>query len=397
MATKRFHFTKKEIDALPAPTKSVRAYYHDTKENGLSLSITPAGTKSFFVRKKIDGRDERITLGRYPDMSLENARKLAAQKKGEIASGRNPQAEKRAIRDEMTFEELFDLYMERFSKKYKRSWKYDEREVKKHLSHFYNRKISTIRNEEIHKLHTDLGAKSGLYQANRILERIRAIFNKAIEWGWQGRNPALGVKKYREKSRDRFLLPDEVSRFFNALAKEENVTARDFILMALLTGARKGNVLAMRWSEINMDHKIWRIPDTKNGDPHNVPLSPKAIEILVKRKKVQKLTEKESVYVFPGDGEDGHLADPKKAWYRLLKIAKIEDLRIHDLRRTLGSWQALQGTSTAIIGKSLGHKSQQSTAVYERLTLEPVRQSVQSATEALFEAAKKKKDEKECA
>ena len=392
MAAKRFNFTKKDIDALPAPTKSVRAYYHDTREAGLSISITPVGTKTFFLRKKIEGRDERIVLGRYPDLTLENARKLATQRKGEIAVGKNPQAEKRAVRDEMTFEELFELYMERFSRKYKRSWKYDEREVSKHLSHFYKRKISTIRNEEIHKLHTELGEKSGIYQANRILERIRAIYNKGIEWGWNGRNPALGVKKYREKSRDRFLLPEEVSRFFESLAKEENVTARDFILMALLTGARKGNVLAMQWSEINFQHAIWRIPDTKNGDPHNVTLSPQAMQILEKRKKVQQLTEQESIYVFPGDGAGGHLADPKKAWYRLLQEAKIENLRIHDLRRTLGSWQALQGTSTAIIGKSLGHKSQQSTAVYERLTLEPVRHSVQSATEALFLAAKKKQE-----
>lgn len=392
MAAKRFNFTKKDIDALPAPTKSVRAYYHDTREAGLSISITPVGTKTFFLRKKIEGRDERIVLGRYPDLTLENARKLATQRKGEIAVGKNPQAEKRAVRDEMTFEELFELYMERFSRKYKRSWKYDEREVSKHLSHFYKRKISTIRNEEIHKLHTELGEKSGIYQANRILERIRAIYNKGIEWGWNGRNPALGVKKYREKSRDRFLLPEEVSRFFESLAKEENVTARDFILMALLTGARKGNVLAMQWNEINFQHAIWRIPDTKNGDPHNVTLSPQAMQILDKRKKVQQLTEQESIYVFPGDGVGGHLADPKKAWYRLLQEAKIENLRIHDLRRTLGSWQALQGTSTAIIGKSLGHKSQQSTAVYERLTLEPVRHSVQSATEALFQAAKKKQE-----
>ncbi len=166
MAAKRFNFTKKEIEALLAPVKSVRAYYHDTKETGLSISVTPTGTKTFFVRKKIEGRDERITLGRYPDLSLENARKLAAQRKGEIAVGKNPQAEKRAVRDEMTFEELFNLYMERFSKKYKRSWKYDEREVKKHLSHFYKRKISSIRNEEIHKLHTELGEKSGIYQAD---------------------------------------------------------------------------------------------------------------------------------------------------------------------------------------------------------------------------------------
>lgn len=226
-----------------------------------------------------------------------------------------------------------------------------------------------------------------------MLERIRAIYNKAIEWGWEGRNPALGIKKFREKSRDRFLLPEEVSRFFAALAQEENVTARDFILMALLTGARKSNVLSMRWQDISLQNEIWRIPDTKNGEPHNVPLSPQVLEILHKRKQIQKLCDQQSPYVFPGEGKEGHFADPKKPWQRLRETAGLHDLRLHDLRRTLGSWQALQGTSTAIIGKSLGHKSIQSTAVYERLTLEPVRQSVQNATEALFAAAKRGENE----
>jgi integrase len=298
--------------------------------------------------------------------------------------GKDPQEDKRAIRSEMTFGDLFELYMERYSKRHKRSWKYDEREVNKFLPHWFKRRISDIKNEEIHKLHNSIADVNGIYQANRMLERIRAIYNKAIEWGWEGRNPTLGVKKFKEKSRDRFLLPEEVARFFKALAKEENLTAKDFILMALLTGARKSNILAMEWKDISFKTKIWRIPDTKNGEPHNVPLSPQALEILEKRQKIQEICGIKTTYVFQGEGKQGHLVDPKKPWKRLVKRAKLENLRLHDLRRTLGSWQALQGTSTAIIGKSLGHKSMQSTAVYERLTIEPVRDSVQRATEALF-------------
>jgi integrase len=310
--------------------------------------------------------------------------------RGEIVMGKDPQSEKRTVRNEMKFGELFEIYMERYSKRHKRSWRYDEREVNKFLPHWFRRKISSITQDDVYRLFHKIADEHGIYQANRMLERIRAIYNKAIEWGWEGRNPALGIKKFREKSRDRFLLPEEMSRFFDALAQEENVTARDFIMMALLTGARKSNVLAMSWKDISLENQIWRIPDTKNGEPHNVPLSPQALEILHKRKQIQKLCEQESPYVFPGEGKEGHFADPKKPWQRLRKNAGLEDLRLHDLRRTLGSWQALQGTSTAIIGKSLGHKSMQSTAVYERLTLEPVRQSVQNATEALFAAAKKK-------
>jgi len=88
---------------------------------------------------------------------------------------------------------------------------------------------------------------------------------------------------------------------------------------------------------------------------------------------------------FPGEGKVGHLADPKKAWHRVLKRAGICDLRVHDLRRTLGSWQAAAGANSYIIGKSLGHKSQQSTAIYARLNLDPVRASVNQAIDAMFE------------
>ena len=97
-----------------------------------------------------------------------------------------------------------------------------------------------------------------------------------------------------------------------------------------------------------------------------------------------------AIFVFPGIGKSGHLQEPKKGWKRILERAKITDLRIHDLRRTLGSWQAKTGASLAIIGKSLNHKNQNTTAIYARLDLDPVRESVNAATKAIFNAANKR-------
>ena len=91
----------------------------------------------------------------------------------------------------------------------------------------------------------------------------------------------------------------------------------------------------MCWKDISLQRCVWHIEDTKNGESHNVPLTDEAIQILKRRK-----ANAESIFVFPGNGKAGHLADPKKAWKRILSHAEIEDLRIHDLRRTLGSWQA---------------------------------------------------------
>ena len=110
-----------------------------------------------------------------------------------------------------------------------------------------------------------------------------------------------------------------------------------------------------------------------------------AYQSLKRRKK-----DADSVWVFPGTGKEGHLVDPKKAWLRITKRGGFEDLRIHDLRRTLGSWLAASGVSLPIIGKTLGHKSSQSTQIYARLNLDPVRESLKKATDAMFALGGKK-------
>jgi len=377
------NFTKQALLALKPPAKG-RLYVHDTRESGLSVYLTPNGIITFYVRKRIHGRDERVVIGRYPETTLEQARAKALVIKAQVAQGKDPIEDKRRLRDDVTFFGMFQEYMERYSKKQKRSWQYDEREVNKFLAHWFKRKASSITKQEIQIQHERIRDEHGLYQANRLLERISSIFNRAIEWGWQGSNPAQGIRKFREKSRDRFLQPDELPRFFMALEAEDNQTARDYIMLSLLTGGRKSNVLAMRWEDISFHRAEWRIPETKNGDPLTVALSSQAMDILNNRK-----TDAASEWVFPSsDSASGHLADPKKAWQRILARAKINDLRIHDLRRSLGSWQASTGASGYVIGKSLGHKSQQATQIYARLNLDPVRESVERATQAMLAAGK---------
>ena len=147
----------------------------------------------------------------------------------------------------------------------------------------------------------------------------------------------------------------------------------------------------MRWSDTNLDDSVWRIADTKNGTPQNVTLSPEAVTILSARKEA---ADEKAVFVFPGVGESGHMEEPKKGVIRVMERAGIpygrkteNGVTLHDLRRTLGSWQAKTGASMAIIGKSLNHKSQQTTAIYARLDLDPVRASVNTATSAMMEAA----------
>ena len=158
---------------------------------------------------------------------------------------------------------------------------------------------------------------------------------------------------------------------------------RDYLLLSLYTGARKSNLLAMRWEHIDLSMKLWIIPgnEMKNEEPHVVPLLEQAVEILERRKKMSS-----PIWVFPTvrKSETGHFAEPKKSWKNLLNRAGLpEDFRLHDLRRTMGSWQAITGTSTRIIGASLGHKSEQATAHYAHLVIDPVRLAMQKAADAM--------------
>jgi len=292
----KVNFTKQFLIKCKSPAKG-RTSFHDTQEKGLSAYITSNGIITFFVRKRINGRDERTHLGHFPELSIENARKKALAAKADVAKGIDPSQEKKRLKQEITFGDMFHEFMERYSKKFKKTWEADAREVNRFMSSFFHRKACQITKIEILELHEKIGDESGRYQANRLLERVRAIYNKAIEWGWQGTNPTLGIKKFKEKSRQRFLRKDEMPSFFKALAEEENMAARDFILLALLTGARRSNVLAMQWDEVNFALSEWHIKETKNGESHIIPLTAPAIEILKERK-----VGSQSPYVFPGEG-----------------------------------------------------------------------------------------------
>jgi integrase len=137
----------------------------------------------------------------------------------------------------------------------------------------------------------------------------------------------------------------------------------------------------MRWPEIAWERATWTIPaeKAKEDEAIDIALSAVALRILEKRR-----AESTSEWVFPGRGRTGHLMEPKTAWKRIVDRASLQDLRLHDLRRTLGSWQAATGASLPIIGKSLGHKSIAATQIYARLNLDPVRESVRRATDAML-------------
>ena len=376
----RIHFTKAAIDSLQTPDKGKRAYYYDEKVRGLCVAVMPSSAKSFYVLRKFNGRTERVLVGRYPDTKIAQARTRAGEINSQFDAGINPNQHKRHVRNEPTLKQLFDVYMEQHARPHNKRPQNAQNNYRLYLSHWNNRRLNEICKGDVQALHTRLGRERGKSTGNIAIKLLSSLFNKAADWGlWQGDNPTKGVKKFKEKSRERFLLPDEMQKFLMAV-REEDDTLRDFFIMLLLTGARRGNVQEMRWKDVHLEAGLWIIPDTKNGEPHTVPLVSEAIALM----KNRSLTI-QGQYVFPGDGQIGHLVNPRKAWLRILKRSGLEDMRMHDLRRTHGSWMAATGANLSMIGKALGHKDISTTAIYARLNTDSVRQAMNTATKAMFE------------
>jgi integrase len=380
--TTTFAFTEARVRALNPPADKEREYHKDATLPGLQVCVFGTGVKVFYFVKRMDGKPTRVRLGTVAQLSVDQARKAAAKFVGRVAEGGNPQEEHRAKRQEPTLGALFAHWLEAHSKPRKRTWREDERKFTKYVpTHWHGRKLSAIRVVDVVAWHQKIGREHGRYQANRCLELLTTLYSKAFEVGYIGPNPCKAVAAFPEESRERYLLPNEMQAFFAALAAQEEIW-QHFFLLCLFTGARRGNVASMRWEEIDLPGGVWRIPASKfkNGRPAVVALSPPAITILETRLQGANGSE----WVFPSGRSHNHVVDPRKAWARILAASKITDLRMHDLRRSLGSWQAALGSSLLVIGKSLGHADLKSTQVYSRLQLEPIRESISKAADAMM-------------
>jgi integrase len=319
-------FTIRSIEALKAP-QSGRDEWKDAKVPGLYLRVTANGVKTFSYvgRAKGSSRVERLTLGKFPAVKPEQARNRATAIAGNLASGTSVAAIARERRGELTLNDLKDEYVKHLRRQVKRPQVF-EGVYRLYIGpHFGTRKLSEIRGTDVARWFHALpervvrerevaaaarkakaearrlaiaarqairrhgpdpkprsptptsGRVTGRRTANKALDALRAMFNWALkpQFGYfKGVNPAAGQKAYQEVARERFLQPDELGPFFEALGAEQNVTARDCILTKLLTGARRDNVNCMRWSELDLERATWRIPGekTKNGDSQVVLL-----------------------------------------------------------------------------------------------------------------------------
>jgi integrase len=363
----------------------------DAEVKGLGIRAYPTGKKAWVFSYGVEGRKRLMQIGVYPALTLDMARKAARKHGGEIATAEamntdpvDPLADRERKKEDLTISKLCEAYLTRHAA-LKKTGDEDKRRINTHILPAWGTlKIKAIRRSDVAALHHKIGER-GPYEANRVLALVSVLFEKAREWGFlpdSSSNPARDVQTFKEVKRDRWVKPEELPKLATAINKEPNVYVRALILAYLLTGARKSELLNAKWEDVDLERNELRLPDTKAGRIHYIPLSAPALALFANLPK-----EEGNSYVFPGRKEKKHLVNIGKSWRRIRKEAELEDVRLHDLRRTVGSWLATSGASLPLIGKVLGHTQPSTTAIYARLGEDPARKALEEHGERMMEVA----------
>jgi integrase len=364
----RFEFTDKILRKLPCPERAGNYYYdyyYDSEVPNLWLRITNTGRKVFYLHfwQKKNRSNSLIMLGPFeasaragteksrvmqtPKLNVAEARRMASSVHGELQQNMGHKT------SDLTVADVFDNYLTRHLQKSRKTAVEQKELFDRHAGYLKHRECQSISFLEAEKFHQALGETSGMSTANRVIQMLRAAFNKAILWEMIGpKNPFSGISLYRERVRERVLSPEEVRRVFsglNALHDSKSWLA-DLVGLALFTGIRKMNIASMRFSDVDLENKLWRVPDTKSGKPQLVALGTAEVEILTRRRQLLR-----GEFVFPGVGKTGHLMCPKKSWNSFLTQVGLSDVRFHDLRRTLATTMALNNTPMSVVKGALGH------------------------------------------
>ena len=336
--------------------------------------IYPSGKKAFVFAYRYAGRKRLMVLGRYGLLTVDQARKKAKKLGVAVSDGVDPMQLKREELHGNTVSALCEYYLEQHDKKKKKSWKEDQRRIERYVKPALGKHlVKTLARVDVAQQHRRIGTNSP-YEANRILALLSVMFEFAINQGFREEsagNPAKRIEKWPEQKRDRWATREELSQLVEAINQEKSIYVRGALWMYLLTGARKSEVLTMRWTDLDLSRGTWRQPETKAGRTHYLSLSPPVVQLL---REIPK--QEGNPYVICGHKESAHLVNIDKAWRRVRKSAGVEDLRLHDLRRTVGSWLAQSGNSLHLIGRVLGHSNASTTQIYAHFAEDHVRMAL---------------------
>lgn len=368
----RIRMTKTKLLSLQPNASGDRMIY-DTEVKTLCVRIKPTGAKGYCIQyRNADRQSKRLTIGNCETMTPDQARRIAKEKLVAVDQGKDPVAQRDERRSMMTMTQFCDSYMERHALKKKKesSAKEDRRYIDRNiLPKLGKKKVRDITRKDVEELHQSMADSP--YAANRALSLLSKMMNLAEAWGERddNTNPCRHVQKFKEKGKERYLTNAELANLGQALQEFETSApiAVDAIRLLLLTGARKNEILTLRWENVDCEAKTIFLEDTKTG-ARTIHIGDTALTVL---RQAQARTD--SPYVIPGRYPSTHMKELRKAWKRISERAGFNDVRIHDLRHTNASIAVGAGMSLPMVGKLLGHTQAQTTQRYAHLADDPVK------------------------
>lgn len=418
---RRLKFTKSSISTLPLPPPEQKTgeVWWDTELRGFGVRVFPTGHKVFLVRyRTLAGEQRKPKIGAFGKYTVEDARKEAKKVLARVLAGDDPSRERKAARASATVAEVADDWL-KAARAYKKASSIagDELYLKNYIKpEIGSRKISALDLHDVERLHRKIGEEHPI-MANRVLAVVSTVLGHAERNGQRppGSNVCRLVRRYPERERHRALTDAELQELAKVLddwpteprdvfvnketgerkkhtrtpeklaPSEDETEARrkscDVIRLILMTGCRRSEIAHLKWSEVDREHRVLRLEDSKSG-ARVVYLNSPALEILER----QKATD-DNPYVFASPSKDGEpLSDVKRAWRTIRRKAKLGNCRIHDLRHHAGEGLATLGFNEAFISKLLGHKDHSITRRYIDIAASPLHQAAEAYGERVSRA-----------
>ena len=303
----QFYFNPYILDNLPAPAQGFDVV-QDISEPRLRMYVTSRGIKTFFVRKRVHGKDKRILIGKYPDVDIEEARSAvpsildAAMKKPPIR------------RKKITFKQFLDIYLQNKVRRGEDSHAKLVRAVNRHLVPLFDMKIFDIKTDDVRACVQNI---CGQAIAARMQELLQSVFFYALDMGYVKSNPVVGLEKIKQNRRVRPLNRAGLQRLLNAINAMDDIILRGAFLMQIYGFASRSKIFSMAWEDLDFNHDMW----------NTRPLSDRAIVLL------QDLPQ-DGHWVFPGRG-GMHVMDPRTAWRRVVTVTGIPGLTMDDVHKFL--------------------------------------------------------------
>lgn len=383
--------------AIPVPATTgvaVQDFHRDDLLKGFALRVTSGGAKSFIVEKRIKGKVRRQTLGRYPALVPEKARQQAQEFLGEVAGGGDPITARSVDKlERAALQEVLDDYLRTHPNLKPRTIKDYRYAIEVGLQHWLKKPLIDISKDMVEAQHAKHGERSRA-RANNTMRVLRALFNFAmIQYEDANGSPLILVNPvsrlsnnrtwYRIDRKQTMIKPHELRAWYEATLQLNRESTRDYLHFLLFTGLRRSEAAQLQWNQVDLIDRSFRIEDTKNGEPHTLPLSEYLFDLLNKR-NVANIDQ--CPWVFPSPLNDGPLKDPRTAVARVAGLSNVP-FTLHDLRRTFITIAESLDIPAYALKRLLNHKdSNDVTAGYIVSSVDRLREPMQRISSFILES-----------